>query len=128
MKYGLQKKLYEKYPIIFSQKDLPMMETAMCWGIECGDGWFFIIDSLCSEIQDSCDNNRAPQVQAVQVKEKYGSLRFYLDRHIECFENYIDMAEAISKRVCEQCGSFAQIDDELIGYGSARDYCENCNK
>jgi hypothetical protein len=46
MKAELQQKLYEKYPKIFVQKDLPMSQTAMCWGIDCGDGWFWLLDNL----------------------------------------------------------------------------------
>ena len=25
-----------------------MTETAMCWGFECGDGWYHLIDTLCN--------------------------------------------------------------------------------
>ena len=53
MNQRLQDKLYEKYPKIFGQKDLPMTQTAMCWGIDCGDGWYNIIDTLCCHIQQS---------------------------------------------------------------------------
>ena len=38
MKAELQNKLFEKYPKIFGQKDLPMTQTAMCWGIDCEIG------------------------------------------------------------------------------------------
>jgi hypothetical protein len=47
----LQQKLFDKYPKIFRQKDLSMQETAMCWGIACGNGWYDLIDALCEEIQ-----------------------------------------------------------------------------
>ena len=33
-----EKELLWKYPTIFRQKELPMDQTAMCWGIECGKG------------------------------------------------------------------------------------------
>lgn len=45
-----------------------------------------------------------PQVEAVQVKEKFGGLRFYInggDKHIWAL---VDFAEAMSYRVCEICG------------------------
>ena len=51
MDSNLQQKLYDTYPKIFSQKDLPMTETAMCWGVAVGDGWYGIIDNLCDLIQ-----------------------------------------------------------------------------
>jgi len=34
MKLELQNKLFEKYPNIFKNKDLPMNQTCMCWGNE----------------------------------------------------------------------------------------------
>ena len=39
MNAELQNKLFENYPEIFKQKDLPATDTAMCWGICCGDGY-----------------------------------------------------------------------------------------
>ena len=77
MKPELQKKLYEKYPKIFRQKKLSMKETCMCWGIEAGDGWYDLIDQLCAQLQFNTDKNRYPQVEATQVKSKFGGLRFY---------------------------------------------------
>ena len=49
----------------------------MCWGFSCGDGWYLLIDRLCSSLQWDTDTNKYPQVVATQVKEKYGTLRFY---------------------------------------------------
>ena len=31
----------------------------MCWGIETGDGWYNIVDTLCSQIQWHIDKNLA---------------------------------------------------------------------
>ena len=39
-------KLYEKYPKIFGEKDLPASQTCMCWGISVGDGWYWLIDNI----------------------------------------------------------------------------------
>lgn len=77
MKTELQNKLYEKYPKIFRQKDDDMKQTCMCWGMECCDGWYDIIDELCANLQFNTDNNVHPQVEFVQVKEKYGRLTIY---------------------------------------------------
>ena len=54
-----------------------MKETCMCWGIDTGDGWYDLIDTLCGLLQFNTDRNRCPQVEATQVKEKYGTLSFY---------------------------------------------------
>jgi chaperone required for assembly of F1-ATPase len=101
----LQVQLYNKYPKIFADKDKSMQETAMCWGIETPDDWYDIIDTLCRALTYTCSTNldidkndaerlsikpirfrdedcyiytvECPQVIAEQVKEKYGTLRFY---------------------------------------------------
>jgi hypothetical protein len=51
-----QKQLFDKYPEIFLSKDKPIKETSMRWGIECDDGWYSIIESLCFNIQNYCDS------------------------------------------------------------------------
>jgi CDGSH-type Zn-finger protein len=47
MRKQLDEALCAKYPLIFKDRNADMRTTAMCWGIECGDGWYNIIDVLC---------------------------------------------------------------------------------
>jgi hypothetical protein len=103
MKTELQNKLFDKYPKIFAQKDL---------GIDTGDGWYDILDTLCGQIQNHLKHNlRKDQdptgvnVEAVQVKQKFGGLRFYYNGGDEFIQGLTSMAEAISNRTCEECGS-----------------------
>jgi len=42
---------------------------------------------------------------AVQVKEKFGGLRFYVQAATDKHYDYISFAESISYRTCEQCGA-----------------------
>lgn len=77
MKKELQLKLYEKFPKIFAQRNKPMTETCMCWGIDTDDGWYDLISMLCDLLQWDIERNKYPEIEAVQVKEKYGTLRFY---------------------------------------------------
>lgn len=113
MKEDLDKALCEKYPKIFKNRDGSVMETCMAWGFECGDGWFDIIDILCHEIQNHVDwkskdlseeDRESLQVVAEQVKEKFGTLRFYFSGGDETTEGMISMAESMSHRLCEDCG------------------------
>ena len=99
------KQLLEKYPKIFRQHTLPMTETCMCWLFECGDGWYNLIDTLCSLLQWDIDKNKHPQIEAIQVKEKYGTLRFYTNGNNERQYGYINFAEYLSAFICEECGS-----------------------
>lgn len=109
MKKELDKQLCEKYPKIFADRYKPMTETAMCWGFDCGDGWYNIIDQLCQQIQEYLDwkNQKeevVPQVVASQVKEKFGTLRFYYDGGDDYIRGLTSMAEAMSGVTCETCG------------------------
>jgi hypothetical protein len=51
--------LIKKYPKIFRDVNKSPQETCMCWGFECGDGWFKILDNLCAAIQERVDNPQA---------------------------------------------------------------------
>ena len=109
MRSELDKQLCEKYPKIFADRHKPMTETAMCWGFECGDGWYQILDSLCRQIQHHIDwQNRnevkVAQVVASQVKEKFGGLRFYYDGGNDTIYGMVSMAESWAANTCEVCG------------------------
>lgn len=117
------KELYDKYPLIFAQKDLTIYQSAMPWGLDCSDGWYDLIDTLCSQIQNHIENENInikykkergelpedaplyPQIQATQVKEKYGGLRFYVNRYDDYVDGLISMAESMSYKICEYCGN-----------------------
>lgn len=197
MKKELDEQLCKKYPKIFRDRHAPMTQTAMCWGFDCGDGWYNIVDALCSNIQNHIENSRsdrlwvlrrnralkraingdiayleryyykgtdqkfidwakdmarkdiepiptivrwflrthivpiskktkwkvvtllvpsvskvfkkvplaAKQVVASQVKEKYGTLRFYTNGNANYVDGLINMAESMSARTCETCGA-----------------------
>ena len=109
MKAELQKQLYEKYPKIFVDRDKDMTQSCMFWGIETGDGWYTLIDTVCWTIQSYIDNNSSetrpiPQVVAEQVKEKFGTLRFYARGGNDMTGGMTWFAESMSSTICEQCG------------------------
>jgi len=157
MKQELQEKIFNKYPKIFGDRTKPMTETCMCWGLDVGDGWYNLIDTLCEALTytyttsievDEEDGKRLgikpysdsyyftvepPQVIATQVKEKYGTLRFYyrsefdekiiylletkkypdLEKVNDRFYNFIDgvvhFAEIASGRTCEITGQSGEL-------------------
>ena len=82
----------------------------MCWGFECGDGWYNILNLLMSNIQHHIDwkNKKeqvVPQVTLDQVKEKFGTLRFYYTGGDEYIRGLVSMAESMSAVTCESCGN-----------------------
>jgi hypothetical protein len=117
MKQELDQLLCEKYPRMLINRNKSMMETCMCWGFECGDGWFTILDQLMSNIQHHIDwNNKnfekgykqykqVPQVTLDQVKEKFGTLSFYYQGGDDYISGMVRMAESMSAVTCEQCGN-----------------------
>jgi len=129
MKPELEKKLFEKYPKIFRQKDLSMQETAMCWGISCGNGWFFLLDNLCECIQKFLDDNKhmnLPQIEATQVKEKYAMLEFYTNYPSELIDGMIWFAQFLSGKICEDCGTTKDVTQNETGW--IYTLCNRCRK
>ena len=123
MNNELQSKLYTTYPKLFAQKDLSAIDTCMCWGIDCNDGWYFILDSLCNGIQSYINLNNTRQIEFVQVKQKFGSLRVYTDGHDELIDGMIYFAEYLSFHVCETCGSSKNV-GHTMGWVEA--ICDAC--
>ena len=115
MREELQNKLYEQFPKLYAQKDLDMQQTCMCWGICCGDGWYNIIEGLSKKLEPL-------GVEAVQVKEKFGALRFYLDRYNDTASELIRKAEAKSIKTCEVCGK----PGKQHGTSWIRTLCDEC--
>jgi len=106
MKRKLDKQLCAKYPKLFRDRNAPINETCMYWGgFECGDGWYNIINQLCGNIQNHIDWKHIPQVVVTQVKEKFGTLRFYYSSGDDVIDGMVRMAEAMSAVTCEECGS-----------------------
>jgi hypothetical protein len=66
MKQELDEALCAKYPKIFKYRHAPMTHTAMCWGFECGDGWYNIIDVLCLHIQHHVNQKRKERAKALR--------------------------------------------------------------
>ena len=113
MKQELDEYLCKTFPKMFVNRHAPMQETAMCWGFECGDGWFNIINHLCQNIQHHLDwKNKGgevvPQVTVDQVKEKFGTLRFYYTGGDDAIDGMVRMAESMSGVTCEICGDIGE--------------------
>ena len=51
------------------------------------------------------DEEAAKVPVAVQVKEKFGGLRFYVQSATDKHYSYISFAESMSYRTCEECGA-----------------------
>ena len=131
-------RILKKYPKIFRQKDLAITQSCMPWGLDIGRGWMPLIEFVCSYTQNCIDEYKLPQLEATQVKEKFGGLRFYYcwrsDDHIpkddepermDWIEDMISFAETISEHICETCGTMVGVSQTT---GWIVTLCENCMK
>jgi len=113
----LKKQLVEKYPKIFK----------MVGGLDVGDGWYWLLDQLCRELQYNTDKNNHPQIVAVQVKEKFGVLRFYVNGGIDEQYVIIHFAENLSFSICEFCGTTKDV-SRLTKNGWMNTLCSSCRE
>ena len=138
----LQERLFNEFPKIFGEKDLSPQQTCMCWGIDTDDGWFLLLYKLCKHLQWDTDKNKYPQVIATQVKEKFGTLRFYYA--LDCSENAgkedertsvrrcaehdgaIQFAENMSSIICEACGQMDETVEAKIRGRWYKTLCAFC--
>jgi len=74
MKQELELELVKKYPNLFRDYGGDMRLTCMTWGMSHGDGWYDIIDEIGRKLKDL---GAEDMIIATQVKEKFGTLRFY---------------------------------------------------
>jgi RNase P subunit RPR2 len=152
MKKELQEQLKEKYQILYPEFDSTKRfnEPILDRGIECGDGWFSLLDDLMSWIKFQHLTNGYPKITIVQIKEKFGYLSFYYDnpkfddvvwsswkaklpedelkrqftRTISEIRGAISFASSISNTICEKCGSNKNV--SRIKGNWIRYYCEDC--
>jgi len=137
MNEELSKKLFERFDFFYPET--PVTESLMAFGFECDDGWFQIIWDLCEEIEKQLQLQDIDQKQlvinklkekkefrVVQVKEKFGSLRFYVESSKKISTDMyeaITKAEAKSAITCESCGSKGQL---MSRNGWYKTLCTSC--
>ena len=103
---------------------------------ECGPGWYNILHDLSIKIEAFLDKyaetykvveseeSEYCEIYAVQVKEKYGTLRFYMSCETDEISELIHECEALSSQTCENCGDLAKMRGKT--WLSVR--CEKCHK
>ena len=129
MREELEQQLYAIDPVFFRQKDLDMTQTCMCWGIECGDGWFEPIKEFVEKVKVLNDmlkpNNTC--IVASQIKSKWACFTCYwnqdtLDKDkgddltpeqvslnnvvYNMMEDLVDACEKKCDHTCELCGKY----------------------
>lgn len=92
----------KKYPFAFS--NLENNSPFKLFGFECGDGWYDLLEPVIAWINDFNEKNQNSRIHISQIKEKYGTLRFYTSTSFDELDKLIDEAENKSEVTCETCG------------------------
>tara|TARA_R110000737_G_C14607521_1_gene490352 strand:- start:329 stop:778 length:450 start_codon:yes stop_codon:yes gene_type:complete len=113
MRDSMEEILVKAHPVIFRDYKKSPRETCLAWGLECGDGWFAIIKELCKDVDEYC-KDRPFVIVADQVKEKFGTLRFYYhtersggedsDEDYRVIRDIVSKYERLSEVTCEVTG------------------------
>lgn len=125
MKDELDDALCRDFPLLYRARYDRMETTCMCWGFCCGDGWEPLIRKLSEKLEplvQAIPEEERPVV--IQVKEKFGGLRFYMTTETEEMSKAIEEAEVVSFRTCEECGQ----PGSLTGNSWVVTLCEECRK
>ena len=112
--------MIDDYPLLFDQ----------CKYIDCGIGWYKIIEDLCCKIHEEIakqpplgEETYSYYPCVAQVKEKFGTLRFYMFSETDEISKLIQEAERLSSITCEKCGDPGKITGKHW-YATLCDRCE----
>lgn len=150
MSPDLDRRLCERYPLVFRYRVLDRSEHSMGRGFDCGDGWYALVDTACAVVSAHYESARreyertlkagegATTVErartkmeeeagrvpaALQVKEKLGSLRIYFEGGGERARAASEFAQILSESVCELCARPGAL---LRRGGRLRTLCGTC--
>jgi len=104
-----------------SKKSLELMDEKLYSGFDgtVGPGWLPILDRLAEDlVKLGWDRDLH------QVKEKFGTLRFYIGHETDEMSDRIRQAEDESEVICEECGE----PGTLQGTGWVVTNCDDCYK
>jgi len=110
-------------------------------------GWLPLVDKLCSMIKHKLDtivkyNDKWLEIEIInslkhatnealvedfkiiQIKEKYGGLRFYVDGADNEIQAWIHFAESTSYDICQECGTNQNLGNTK---GWIRTVCKPCS-
>lgn len=115
-----EEKLFSKYE--FYRPELPQTQSLICFGLEVGKGWYPLIEELSEKLnelylkeKEKVEINKQAKAllqdeevfyfNVFQVKEKFGTLRFYVDGGTDEMHKLINEYEVKTEITCEMCGA-----------------------
>jgi len=97
MKAELDDALCRDFPLLYADRQASARSTCMCWGFDVPDAWEPAIRRLSEKLEcliaDEPADEEGARPKASQVKEKFGTLRFYMTWQTDAMDELIKQAE-----------------------------------
>jgi len=107
--------LFAAGPTIFANGEVQR------WGVDCSNGWLGILLDLVNKLE-SRQSTKSNKLVVLQIKEKFGTLRFYAENVTSQDAMDIKNAESASIHTCEECGKTGKLKND----GWMRTMCDPC--
>ena len=99
---------------------------------ECGDGWISLIEEAKTIIakynqklkEEDLDTE---PLEFIQIKEKWGGLRIYLNYYVPEIADQIHELESKSLNICEHCGTNKNVKRDWT-HGWIMTLCDKCRE
>ncbi len=131
MHKDLQMKLVQKHPELYTELGGR--------GIECGNGWYVLLDMMSDELADC-----GVAIQYIQIKQKFTELVVYWQLSNDSYYPYLEQVhtdravgtaivnkyERLALMTCELCGFFSEGEDLIAAPlpGWRRTLCSSCHE
>lgn len=131
-----QQALFRRHPKLFRLALAPAGEQGcMAQGLPDGDGWFGLIARISEAVDEVSNRHELTNLEwpmAVEVKEKFGELRFLIRFECEASRRQLAAREEInhakerlsrlSQHICQRCGAPGGMRKQ----GWWHVYCDHC--
>ena len=99
---------------------------------ECGDGWIPLIEEAKTIIAKYNQKLKeeyldAEPLEFIQIKEKWGGLRIYLNYYVKEIADQIHELESKSLNICEHCGTIKNVKSDWT-HGWIMTLCDKCRE
>ena len=117
------KELIEEYPFLKLKNNYDDMMTYI-WLDNMPIGWRIAFgEQMCKEIKEELvKNNELDSYEIIDIKEKFGGLRWYDNSYLTGMQFIRAKYEALSEKTCIICGKPAK----WISGGWISPYCDEC--
>lgn len=128
MNKKLEKNIFKKYPSLFPVKKY--RNSRLNWGLECGDGWYKIIDKFCDKVSKRANKG----IEIIELREKWAEILINVHYDSEFIPKIDDLIKELidkSCKTCEWCGKTKNIFNKSLVLENTiifKTLCNSCYK